>query len=46
MSPEGREGLPWPILTDADLERDLDRTLKLVMAGVKDALLAHAGGAA
>ncbi len=44
MSPEGREGLPWPILTDADLERDLDRTLKLVLAGVKDALLAHAEG--
>jgi len=44
MSPERRKGLPWPILTDADLERDLNRTLELVLAGVKDALLAHAEG--
>ncbi|WP_456476907.1 hypothetical protein [Oceanithermus sp.] len=44
MIPEGRGGLPWLILTDADLERDLDRTLGLVLAGVKDALLSHAEG--
>ncbi|GEM89912.1 ornithine cyclodeaminase family protein [Oceanithermus desulfurans] len=35
----------WPILTDADLERDLARTLDLVMAGIRDALLSHAEGA-
>ncbi|HGY10001.1 MAG TPA: ornithine cyclodeaminase family protein [Oceanithermus profundus] len=36
--------LPWPVLSDADLERDLERTLDRVMAGIRDALLSHAEG--
>jgi len=36
--------LPWPVLSDADLDRDLERTLDRVMAGIRDALLSRAEG--